>query len=307
MKRKTLIFILTMALMITCLSVPAFADELNGNEEIEDAVLTELAESDSEIAVPNETAAEDTKKAEEEDSLAAPVLKKKMESTHRVVLKWNKVEDAAGYIVYKYNADKDKFSAFKSLGSSKSKYLMKNVVPGQKTVYAVKAYTREKGKVVVGKTSNTLKVKTPKVLKQSSKGFKQTNAYKVIKAAKKKLGCAYVSGAAGPRSFDCSGYTFYIYNKVASVKKIGSKKFTRSSAQGNYSELKSYDIGRDVSKAQPGDIMLFSRSGGHSGIYHAALYYGGGKIIHASSPSTGVIISPIAHRKVEAIIRLPKM
>ena len=150
-------------------------------------------------------------------------------------------------------------------------------------------------------------VKTPKVLKRSSKNFKQTNAYKVIKAARKKLGCAYVSGAEGPRAFDCSGYTYYIYNKVSSVKKIGTKRFSRNSAQGNYYSLKKYDIGRNVKKAQPGDIMLFSRSGGKSGIYHAALYYGNGKIIHASSPSTGVIISYIAHRKVAAIIRLPKM
>lgn len=306
MKRKSLIFILTLALMITCLSVPAFADELSEDSEIEDAVLTELAEADSEIAMPKTETAEKTE-ANTDSSLAAPVLKNKMESTHRVVLKWNKVSGADGYIVYKYNTGSSKFTAFKSFGSKKSKYLMKNVVPGRKSVYAVRAYTRENGKVLVGKTSNALKVKTPKVLKQSSKGFKQTNAYKVIKAAKKKLGCAYVSGAAGPNSFDCSGYTYYIYNKVSSVKKIGTKRFVRNSCQGNYSELKKYDIGRKVSKAQPGDIMLFSRSGGHSGIYHAALYYGNGKIIHASSPSTGVIISPIAHRKVAAIIRLPKM
>jgi cell wall-associated NlpC family hydrolase len=273
MKFKTLITALTVALVMSCVAVPAFA-------------------------------AENTQQAD--NSLAAPSLSKTMKSTKKVVLEWNKVDNAKGYFIYKYDSKDKSFDVVRKVGSSKTS-LKQKVKPGKTNVYRVSAYTKSAGKVVIGKASNNLTVKTPKTLKRSSKGFKGTNSYKVIKAARSKLGCAYVSGAAGPRAFDCSGYVYYIYNKVGSVRKIGTKKFSRTSAQGLYSQLKKYNIGRNVKKAQPGDIMLFSRSGGKSGIYHAALYYGNGKIIHASSPSTGVIISKIAHRKTAAIIRLPKM
>ena len=273
MKFKTLITALTVALVMSCVAVPAFAAD---NTQAKD------------------------------DSLAAPVLSKTMKSTKNVVLKWNKIGNAKGYFVYKYDSKDKDFDVVAKVGSKKTS-LKQHVKPGKKNIYKVSAYTKSAGKVTVGTSSNNLTVKTPKTLKKSSKGFKGTNSYTVVKAAKKKRGCAYVSGAAGPRAFDCSGYVYYIYNKVGSVKKIGTKKFSRTSAQGLYSQLKKYNIGRSVKKAQPGDIMLFSRSGGKSGIYHAALYYGNGKIIHASSPSTGVIISKIAHRKTAAIIRLPKM
>ena len=336
MKRKSLILVLTVVMMMSCLSIPTFAatdesaaegieneqvqneptqedqvqDEQAQNDDsaIKEDIMNDIDELDSEEATKEETTAPKAKaKAKKakraKKMLKAPVLKKTMQSTKRVLLRWSRVKGASGYLVYKNSKKK----VFKKFGKKRTKFLMKNVKPGQANSYVVKAYKVSKGKVAVGKTSNKLRIKTPKVLKQSSKYFKETNAYKVIKAAKKKLGCAYVSGAAGPRAFDCSGYTYYVYNKMKSVKKIGTKRFTRSSAQGNYNALKKYNIGRDISKAQPGDIMLFSHSGRPGNIHHAALYYGNGKIIHASSPSTGVLISRIAFRKVAAIIRLPKM
>lgn len=350
MKRKSLVFLLAVVMMMSCISVPAFAtadenaaseikstekadvqkttenndndinEDINSKENdsiIKDDIMQDIDEIDSEEAVKKDIeedtqidATEESSKEEKakdanesDNGLKAPVLEKRMQSTHRVLLKWNKVKGAKGYLIYK----NDQSKAFKKIGKKKTKYLMKNVKPGKTNKYVVKAYKIKNGKELIGKASNKLKIKTPKVLKQSSKYFKETNAYKVIKAAKTKLGCAYVSGAAGPRAFDCSGYTYYVYNKMNSVKKIGTKRFTRSSAQGNYNALKKYNIGRDISKAQPGDIMLFSHSGRPGNIHHAALYYGNGKIIHASSPSTGVLISRIAFRKVAAIIRLPKM
>lgn len=290
MKIKTLIATLTLSLVMSSTAVPAFA-------------ASDSADTDN-GAVQEQTAVAEEQQ-EEEITLDKPEIDTVMQSTKRVEIKWDKVSKAKKYVLSKYDAKTGEFKVVKKLGKKKRKVLIKNVKPGKKSVYKVTAIAKIGNKVATGEKK--VAVKTPKVLKRSSKHFKQTNAYKVIKAAKKKLGCAYVSGAAGPRSFDCSGYTYYIYNKVSSVKKIGTKRFTRSSAQGNYYSLKKYNIGRKISKAQPGDIMLFSRSGGKSGIYHAALYYGNGKIIHASSPSTGVIISPIAHRKVAAIIRLPKM
>ncbi len=298
MKFKALITALTLSLVMSCMAVPAFAAEDN------DEALDKTGAAQEQVAEEQDN---DSEKAKEEEKveLDEPEVKTVMQSTKRVKIKWNKVDDAKAYTLSKFSKKTGEFKVIKKLGKNSRSVLLKNIKPGKKTVFKVTAYGKVGKKNATGEKKVT--VKTPKVLKRSSKNFKQTNAYKVIKAARKKLGCAYVSGAEGPRAFDCSGYTYYIYNKVSSVKKIGTKRFSRNSAQGNYYSLKKYDIGRNVKKAQPGDIMLFSRSGGKSGIYHAALYYGNGKIIHASSPSTGVIISYIAHRKVAAIIRLPKM
>ena len=339
MKRKTIAFILTAALSISSLAVPAFASTEEGTQNVNDEMKNEVVETlqnmdleedeegddqtVKEEAVQEEQVEEDAQNVEENNApvkakkhkkknknkkvkpLKKPVVKQKMISTKKVIITWKAVKGAKGYIVSKKIGSKT-FHKVKKVGKHGTKELTAKTEPGKKQVYTVKAYTKKKGKVALGKDAK-VKVKTPKVLKQSSKGFKYTNAAKIIRAAKSKLGCSYVSGAQGPRAFDCSGYTYYLYNRSKVAGKLHSKKFVRSSAQGTYSMLRKYNIGRNVKKAQPGDIMLFSRSGGTSGIYHAAIYYGEGKIIHASSPSTGVIITPIAHRKTAAIIRLPKM
>jgi cell wall-associated NlpC family hydrolase len=47
----------------------------------------------------------------------------------------------------------------------------------------------------------------------------------------------------------------------------------------------------DFSKLVPGDLLFFSR-GGHS-VGHAGIYIGEGKMIHASTYRTGVIITDL--------------
>ncbi len=47
----------------------------------------------------------------------------------------------------------------------------------------------------------------------------------------------------------------------------------------------------DYSKLLPGDILFFSR-GGHS-VGHTGIYLGDGKMIHASTYRTGVIITDL--------------
>lgn len=43
------------------------------------------------------------------------------------------------------------------------------------------------------------------------------------------------------------------------------------------------------SSIKPGDRLYYDKPGSH----HVVIYIGGGKVVHASSPSTGVIISPV--------------
>jgi cell wall-associated NlpC family hydrolase len=131
-----------------------------------------------------------------------------------------------------------------------------------------------------------------------------TNAQKIISLAYSKLGCAYVSGAVGPNTFDCSGFVYWVVNNSG----IPGLSIPRNS-QTLYSQYQSYSVGTSIANAKPGDIILFSTNGTASGISHSAIYYKYETLIHASTPSTGVLLTSVAYsttnKSIFAIIRLP--
>ena len=92
----------------------------------------------------------------------------------------------------------------------------------------------------------------------------------VISEAYKHLGKPYVWGAKGPNSFDCSGFTSYVYRTALGIE-IGGTTYDQinSGIEVSYSEL------------QPGDLVF-----PHSG--HVGIYIGGGQMIHA--PHTGDVV-----------------
>jgi cell wall-associated NlpC family hydrolase len=94
---------------------------------------------------------------------------------------------------------------------------------------------------------------------------------RVLAEARRHTGALYKFGAAGPRRFDCSGFTMYVYRKT-----LGKKLPHKANSQQRY--------GRAVSKGrkQVGDLIVF-RSGSYG--YHAAVYAGGGYVY--DSPHTG--------------------
>lgn len=98
----------------------------------------------------------------------------------------------------------------------------------------------------------------------------------VLNLAYSKIGCPYVWGAEGPNSFDCSGFTSYVFRNAAGVSLPRT-----SSAQSGY--------GMTVSKSnlQAGDLVFFNTSG--KGVSHVGIYVGGGKMVHA--PSSGKTVS----------------
>ena len=104
-------------------------------------------------------------------------------------------------------------------------------------------------------------------------------ADQIVDYALQYLGYPYVYAAAGPDSFDCSGFTSYVY-----------KHFGYSLHRSSYDQLKD---GKAVQKGDllPGDILLFSRNG--DVVTHVGLYIGNGEFIHASTSTTGVIISDL--------------
>ncbi len=94
----------------------------------------------------------------------------------------------------------------------------------------------------------------------------------IVQSAYQYLGCPYVWAAAGPDSFDCSGFTMYVFN----LHNISLPH--QSGAQYNYG----YSVPRDA--LIPGDLVFFSSSS-KSTVAHVGIYIGNGNFIHASSGS----------------------
>lgn len=95
----------------------------------------------------------------------------------------------------------------------------------------------------------------------------------IVEYAKQYLGCPYVYGASGSTSFDCSGFTMYVYNH------FGYSLSHSATAQSK--------VGTYVAKEnlQPGDLVFFLDYETMDGIGHCGIYIGDGNFIHASSGS----------------------
>lgn len=124
-------------------------------------------------------------------------------------------------------------------------------------------------------------VQKSEVQKEQAPAVKQDEksvevADKIIAIGKSKLGSPYVFGSSGPNSFDCSGFTSYVFAQAG----ISLPRVASSQAYG----------GKRVSKAnlQKGDLVFFNTFGG---ISHVGIYIGSGNFIHASSYNSGVTIS----------------
>ena len=98
----------------------------------------------------------------------------------------------------------------------------------------------------------------------------------VVSYAYQFIGRPYVFGATGPDTFDCSGFTSYVYRNAV------GREITRTT----YTQI---NQGRPVSRdqLQPGDLVFTN------GVEHVGIYVGGGQMIHAARPGVGVIVCPI--------------
>ncbi|CEK34791.1 cell wall hydrolase; phosphatase-associated protein,Probable endopeptidase Spr precursor,invasion associated secreted endopeptidase,Uncharacterized protein with a bacterial SH3 domain homologue,SH3 domain protein,Bacterial SH3 domain [[Clostridium] sordellii] len=103
----------------------------------------------------------------------------------------------------------------------------------------------------------------------------------VISLAKQQLGKPYVWGAEGPSSFDCSGFTQYVFKNAA------GKNLPRVSKEQS-------KFGQSVNKSnlQKGDLIFFDTD--KDGVVnHVGIYMGNNEFIHASSGGKKVIISQL--------------
>lgn len=114
----------------------------------------------------------------------------------------------------------------------------------------------------------------------------------VVSYAKQFVGNRYVYGGTSlTNGTDCSGFTMGVYAKFG----IGLPHSSR--AQANCGTR----VG--LNEVQPGDLVFYSNGGG---INHVALYIGGGQVVHASSPKSGIKISGMYYRTPVCATRVMK-
>lgn len=99
------------------------------------------------------------------------------------------------------------------------------------------------------------------------------------------IGNPYVLGGTSlTNGTDCSGFTYRVYADFG-------YKLPRTSM-----EQRSAGVAVDYANAQPGDLICYEG--------HVGMYIGGGKIVHASTPQSGIKVSNATYRTILAVRRI---
>jgi cell wall-associated NlpC family hydrolase len=93
-------------------------------------------------------------------------------------------------------------------------------------------------------------------------------------------GHPYVWGGTGPKAFDCSGFVYFVFNKVGLNLPRAMVDQIRAGTRIAAADL------------QPGDLVFFQNTS-KRGISHISIYIGNGKIVHAANERTGVLVSDL--------------
>ena len=89
-----------------------------------------------------------------------------------------------------------------------------------------------------------------------------------VELARSRIGAPYVSGAAGPDGFDCSGLVYWVYSQLGlEVPRSTHEQFAWATPV-------------EMSQIEPGDLVFFENTSS-SGISHVGIYVGGGGVVMA--------------------------
>ena len=227
---------------------------------------------------------------------------------------WIKIKhnSKTGYVHKKYIS-----SASTSTSTTKTKYVATsaglNLRKGPSTTYSTIQKLSKGSKVTVISSSNGWsKVKyknvtgyvsssylsskktsaTSSAITSNSNSSQSTSSSKVISYAKKFLGKPYVWGAQGPSTFDCSGFTYYVFKNAANITL--PRVSQDQSTYGTY-----------VSKSnlKVGDLVFFDTNGANDGnVSHVGIYLGNNQFIHASSSKGKVVISNLENYYLDRFV-----
>lgn len=243
-------------------------DEVVEKKDKLDEKVSELKDKNDEIVKINEDTQKqkdelDKKKAEQQVLVdEANAEKEKFISENLIPLERDMVKPQvdvcsnSGSSLDQLKAARDQLRAIRSAGQIKSEVVDKEVVDAI-----------ENAKTLISQKE------AAQAAVQPNRGTGVTangTAGAILSEAYKHLGKSYVWGATGPNTFDCSGFTSYVYKQVTG-QYIGRTTYDQINAgtEVSYSNL------------QPGDLVF-----PHDG--HVGIYIGNGQMIHA--PRTGDVI-----------------
>ena len=233
----------------------------------------------------------DALRLRDEASTSATVLGTASKGDTVVVLEdagngWYKVDykSVEGYMSGEYLNVSAKADVTIGYGLVQSEGSTLNVRSGPGTSYG-KVTSLNNGAVVniVGIDNGWYKISTNGVTGYVSSDYMVTckdSAGSRGDGAKQYLGCPYVYGGNGPSSFDCSGYTSYVYRHFGyTLNRTASTQLSN---------------GTSVSKSelQPGDLVFFKYNTSKAAS-HVGIYIGGGQFIHASTNTYTVKIDDL--------------
>ncbi len=101
----------------------------------------------------------------------------------------------------------------------------------------------------------------------------------ILAVARKQLGDPYRAGGAGPHSFDCGGFTQFVFKRALGMD------IARTS-RGQYQQVQRIK----TKDALPGDLVFFFEGGAH----HVGIYLGNGTMIDAPRPGKRISVNPIS-------------
>ena len=184
--------------------------------------------------------------------------------------------------------------------------------PAPQTIQPVKENTNNKQNKTYengnGENSDSsVSPKLPSINSGRMEGHFPSSGQGLVQSARAQLGTPYVLGTIGPSTFDCSGLTMSLYNMVFGMSiprsvdgqaaagspvsrdslQVGDLVFFDPYRSTNTAPAAGYGNGQENDPQTP--QQAYTPRLGHVGIY-----IGGGRIIHASTPQTGVIESSLS-------------
>lgn len=246
-------------------------NELEDKQEKLDNKIKSLDEKSAELTKINEENAKtlkefEVKKSEQEKLVEeAKVEQEKFEKDFLAVSERKLIQAQIAVIQDSSSSMSDLQSAISQLRNIRDNQIKSSIVEEEINEYI------ETAKAKVAEMEAELEAQN-----RPNRGEVSATGNAIVDFAYGYLGTPYVYGATGPNSFDCSGFTSYVYRNAAGVE------ITRTT----YSQM---GVGTAVSydELQPGDLV-FTYGGDHVGIY-----VGGGSYIHAPQPGDSVKVSPV--------------
>lgn len=269
-------------------------ENLISTDKKEDKVSKKDEEKSSDVVVKETKIAYikyDTVNLRKKASTSATVLAKlklndKVTVLEEVDSKWSKVkvDGITGYVSTELLSDKkqevNETKKEESTTSRDGETTSRNEKEEVKEYKKENSANKEDTKTEIKQEENKTTEKNETVKEESKENTtSKVSGQDIVEYAKKYLGYDYVLGGTSPKTgFDCSGFTKYVYNH------FGYKLSRTSKAQAKN--------GKEVAKSdlQPGDIIIFKNQSLTS-IGHVGIYIGNNKIIHASEPGVGVVIT----------------